>query len=78
MIRSSRLVASAGLAVLLLSGCGSGSVRPGAAALVGEQRITVDTLQQVVELRAAEEALAASEMRARAPAQAVEVGRRDR
>ncbi len=48
MIRTSRLVASAGLAVLLLSGCGSGSVRPGAAALVGEQRITVDTLQQVV------------------------------
>ena len=49
MIRSSRLVASTGLAVLLLSGCGPGSVRPGAAALVGEQRITVDTLQQVVE-----------------------------
>jgi parvulin-like peptidyl-prolyl isomerase len=43
------LVASAGLAVLLLSGCGSGSVRPGAAALVGDERITVDTLQQVVE-----------------------------
>lgn len=49
MIRSSRLVASTGLAVLLLSGCGSGSVRPGAAALVGEQRIPVDTLQEVVE-----------------------------
>jgi parvulin-like peptidyl-prolyl isomerase len=53
VIRSSRpagsWVASTGLAVLLLSGCGSGSVRPGAAALVGEQRITVDTLQQVVE-----------------------------
>ena len=49
MIRSSRLVASTGLAVLLLSGCGSGSVRPGAAALVGDERITVDTLQQVVE-----------------------------
>ena len=49
MIRSSRLVVSAGLAVLLLSGCGSGQVRPGAAALVGEERITVDTLQQVVE-----------------------------
>ena len=44
MIRSSRLVVSAGLAVLLLSGCGSGSVRPGAAALVGEERITVDDL----------------------------------
>jgi parvulin-like peptidyl-prolyl isomerase len=49
VIRSSRLVVSTGLAVLLLSGCGSGSVRPGAAALVGEQRITVDTLQEVVE-----------------------------
>ncbi len=49
MIRSSRLVASTGLAVLLLSGCGSGQVRPGAAAFVGEDRITVDTLQQVVE-----------------------------
>jgi foldase protein PrsA len=49
VIRSSRLVATTGLAVLLLSGCGSGSVRPGAAALVGEERITVDTLQQVVE-----------------------------
>jgi parvulin-like peptidyl-prolyl isomerase len=48
VIRSSRL-ASTGLAVLLLSGCGSGSVRPGAAALVGDERITVDTLQQVVE-----------------------------
>ena len=49
MIRSSRLVVSTGLAVLLLSGCGSGSVRPGAAALVGDERITVDDLQQVVE-----------------------------
>ena len=49
MIRSSSLVASTGLAVLLLSGCGSGSVRPGAAALVGDERITVDTLQEVVD-----------------------------
>lgn len=49
MIRSSRLVVSSGLAVLLLSGCGSGSVRPGAAALVGDERIPVDTLQEVVE-----------------------------
>jgi parvulin-like peptidyl-prolyl isomerase len=49
VIRSSRPVVSAGLAVLLLSGCGSGSVRPGAAALVGDERITVDTLQEVVE-----------------------------
>jgi foldase protein PrsA len=49
VIRSPRLVVSAGLAVLLLSGCGSGSVRPGAAALVGDERIPVDTLQEVVE-----------------------------
>ena len=53
MIRSSRSVgswvASTGLAVLLLSGCGSGQVRPGAAAIVGDERIAVDTLQQVVE-----------------------------
>lgn len=49
MIRSPRLVASTGLAVLLLSGCGSGSVRPGAAALVGEERIPVDTLQEATE-----------------------------
>ena len=49
VIRSSRLAVPAGLAVLLLSGCGSGQVRPGAAALVGEERIPVDTLQQIVE-----------------------------
>ena len=49
MIRSSRLVASAGLAVLLLSGCGSESVRPGAAALVGDQRISVDDLRELVD-----------------------------
>ena len=49
MIRSSRLAASAGLAVLLLSACGSGAVRPGAAALVGDERIPTDRLQQVVE-----------------------------
>ncbi len=49
MIRSPRLAASAGLAVLLLSGCGSGAVRPGAAALVGDTRIATDRLQEVVE-----------------------------
>ena len=54
MIRSSRLSAlgrpavAAGLAVLLLSGCGSGQVRPGAAALVGDERITADALQSIV------------------------------
>lgn len=49
VIRSSRLAASAGLAVLLLSGCGSGAARPGAAALVGDTRIATDRLQEVVE-----------------------------
>ena len=49
MIRSLRPAVAAGVAVLLLSGCGQGEVRPGAAALVGEQRIPADTLQQVVE-----------------------------
>jgi len=49
VIRSSRLAVSAGLAVLVLSGCGSGAVRPGAAALVGDTRIGTDRLQEVVE-----------------------------
>ena len=44
-----RLALAAGLAVLLLSGCGEGELRPGAAAIVGEERITADDLQQVVE-----------------------------
>ena len=51
MIRSStrRLAVSAGLAVLLLTGCGQGEVRPGAAALVGEQRISTEELEGIVE-----------------------------
>jgi foldase protein PrsA len=44
-----RLALATGLAVLLLSGCGEGELRPGAAAIVGEQRITTDELQQVVD-----------------------------
>lgn len=39
----------AALAVLLLSACGAGTARSGAAALVGDEQITVDTLRQVVE-----------------------------
>lgn len=50
MTRSSRRLAVAtGLAVLLLSGCGEGQVRPGAAAIVGDQRIPSDTLAQLVD-----------------------------
>jgi parvulin-like peptidyl-prolyl isomerase len=49
VIRSLRPALAAGVAVLLLSGCGQGEVRPGAAALVGVERITSDTLQQVVD-----------------------------
>ena len=49
MIRSSRLAVSAGLALLLLTGCGSGAVKPGAAAVVGDERIPVETLTDVVE-----------------------------
>lgn len=54
MIRSPRRPAlatgSALLAgLLLLTGCGDGELRPGAAALVGEERITTDQLQEVVD-----------------------------
>ena len=49
MIRLLRPALAAGAAVLLLSGCGEAEVRPGAAALVGEERIAADELQQVVE-----------------------------
>ncbi|MGI8538023.1 MAG: peptidylprolyl isomerase [Mycobacteriales bacterium] len=49
MTRPPRRLALAGLAVLLLSGCGNGQLRPGAAALVGEERITSDSLRQVVD-----------------------------
>jgi parvulin-like peptidyl-prolyl isomerase len=42
-------LALACLATLVLAGCGDGQLRPGAAALVGEQRISSDTLRQVVD-----------------------------
>ena len=44
-----RIAATAAVAVLLLSACGQGQLRPGAAAIVGEQRITADSLQQLVQ-----------------------------
>lgn len=48
MTRSTRL-ATAGLALLLVAGCGGAQTRAGAAATVGEQRIAADELEQVVE-----------------------------
>ncbi|MGB8649412.1 MAG: peptidylprolyl isomerase [Mycobacteriales bacterium] len=47
MIRHSRLLA-VGLSALVLTGCG-GTVRAGAAATVGDDRITTSTFQQVVD-----------------------------
>jgi foldase protein PrsA len=45
-----RLALAAGAAaLLLLSGCGDSQVRPGAAAIVGDERITTDALEQLVE-----------------------------
>lgn len=41
-----RLAVSAGLAVLLLSGCGDSQFRPGAAAIVGDTRISTESLQR--------------------------------
>ena len=49
MTRTPRRLALTGLVVLLLSACGDGQVRPGAAAVVGEERISADSLQQIVE-----------------------------
>ena len=50
MIRTPRRLAlTGGLALLLLTGCGDGEVRPGAAAVVGEQRIAVEELQQIAD-----------------------------
>ncbi len=48
MTRIPSRLAVVGLAAVLLTGCG-GQLRPGAAALVGEERITSETLRQVVE-----------------------------
>ena len=48
--RTSRLLAVAGgLSLLLLTGCGDGSLRAGAAALVGSERITTDELRELVD-----------------------------
>ena len=49
MTRTPRRLALTGLVVLLLSACGDGRVRPGAAAVVGKERISADSLQQTVE-----------------------------
>ena len=46
---SRRLAVLAGAALLLLTGCGEGQIRPGAAAVVGDERITTNELQEVVE-----------------------------
>ena len=46
---SRRLAVTAGLAVLLVSGCGQSQLRPGAAALVGDQRISATALQEAVD-----------------------------
>jgi parvulin-like peptidyl-prolyl isomerase len=47
--RTPRLLALAAGAVLLLTGCGDGQARPGAAAVIGGERITTDQLQEIVE-----------------------------
>lgn len=44
-----RLALAAGAALLLLTGCGDGEVRPGAAAVVGEERIETEELQALVD-----------------------------
>ena len=44
-----RLALAAGAALLLLTGCGDGAARPGAAAVVGDERIETDALQDLVE-----------------------------
>lgn len=48
MIRTIRLLALAGATALVLTGCGDGTVRTGAAATVGSTRITTSQLEQVV------------------------------
>ena len=49
MTRTSRRLASAALAVLLLSACGDELANPASAAVVGEDSITADQLQERVE-----------------------------
>lgn len=54
-----RLLAATGLAAaLLLTGCGQGEVRPGAAAIVGSERIDTDALQELVDRGLADPAAA--------------------
>lgn len=48
MTRIPRLLAGAAVAALALTGCGDGTVRTGAAAIVGGQRITTSALDEVV------------------------------
>jgi foldase protein PrsA len=49
VIRTTRRLAAACLAVLLLAACGDGPVRAGAAAVVGDERITTEQLQEIVD-----------------------------
>lgn len=67
MTRTPRLLALAAGAVLLLTGCGDGEVRPGAAAIVGDERITTDQLQEIVE-RGLEDPAAKQQLGADLPA----------
>ena len=48
MTRTPRLLVTCALAVLVLTGCGDGTVRTGAAATVGDERITTTSLDRVV------------------------------
>jgi foldase protein PrsA len=48
-MRAPRLLAAAGLVAVLVSGCGDGTVRAGAAATVGDTRITTSELNKLVE-----------------------------
>lgn len=61
MTRTPRLLALAAGAALLLTGCGDGEVRPGAAAVVGDERITTEELQSIVE-RGLEDPAAAQQL----------------
>jgi foldase protein PrsA len=47
--RTASRLAAAGFAVLLLAGCGGAQARAGAAATVGDERISAEELQQVVD-----------------------------
>jgi foldase protein PrsA len=62
-----RLALAAGVSLLLLTGCGDGAVRPGAAAVVGSERITTETLEALV-ARGLEDPQAAQQLGADKPA----------